>query len=285
MIFLIGLFLVFGSITLGYTMHYGDLRLLWQPNELIIILGAGLGAFVLSNPYHILKRCIYSMRYLFRSRPYSKRDYTEMLVLMFNLCKILKTKGPMELESHIENPRSSEFFRSASSVVRSRFVTGFICDNMRLIVMGVSNLEQMDEAMSLEIQTHADELNEVPKAFLTLGDSFPALGIVAAVLGVIVTMRSILEPPEILGGSIAAALVGTFTGVLLCYGLFSPMGYYIGRYSNAKISYVECIKVGIMAAMSDLSADIVVEMMRKTIPNDIRPTFAELDRLIGGSKF
>ena len=280
MLFIIGLIIVFVSIITGYLMHYGDLTLLWQPNEIIIIVGAGIGASIISNPYHVLKKSISSLKYLFKGSPYNKDDYLELLIFAFKVFTIMKDKGPVGIEQHIENSKDSELFKEAVSIYQNEDNVEFICNNLRLITMGLTDVSQFEEMIDKEIEVFTESSAAPTKAYLSLGDSLPALGIVAAVLGVIVTMRSILEPPEILGSLIAAALVGTFTGVLFAYGVFLPIAHFLKKYSSNQVQYLECIKSGIIGYLNKQPPVIIIEYMRKTIPDSFRPAFLELEEVI-----
>lgn len=280
MLFIIGLIIVFASVIIGYLMHYGDLMILWQPNELVIIIGAGIGASIISNPPSVLKRSIKSLKYLFKGSPYNRDDYLELLVFSFKMFTIMKNKGAVGIEQHIENPENSELFQDAESIAQNKETKEFICNNLRLLTMGLSDVNQFEEMIDDEIEVFEEDSASPSKAYLSLGDSLPALGIVAAVLGVIVTMRSILEPPEILGSLIASALVGTFTGVLFAYGLFLPIGHFLKKYSSNQVQYLECIKSGIIGYLNKQPTVIIVEYMRKTIPDSYRPSFLELEEVI-----
>jgi chemotaxis protein MotA len=280
MLFFVGLIVVTLSVIVGYTMHYGDLKLLWQPNEILIILGGALGASLIANPNNVLISSLKSLSFLVKRKPHDKLEYTELLLFFLNITKLLKSKGMLEAESHVDDPFNSEIFQQSPSILKNKSSTNFICDNLRLMTMGVENPHQFQDIVDQEIELIEFTYRNPSKTFLTIGDSLPALGIVAAVLGVIVTMRSILEPPEILGSLIAAALVGTFTGVLLAYGLFNPIGHFLIKYSDYQIRYIECIKVGMVSYLNGNPPSVIVEFMRKVIPDDVRPSFNELDRLI-----
>lgn len=283
MFFLLGLVIVVVSVVSGYTMHEGNLWLLWQPNELVIIIGAGIGAAIITNPIHVLKDSLKSLSFLFRGSPHTKKDYLELMVLFFNMTRLIRSKGMVEAESHIEDPKNSEIFNSARSLLNEKRNLSFVCDNFRLLSMGVENTHQFENMLDHEIEVREFNVQGPSKAFLTLGDSLPALGIVAAVMGVILTMKSILEPPEILGSLIAAALVGTFTGVLLAYGLFNPIGYFLSKYADYQVKYLECIKVGFVSYLNGHSPTVVVEFMRKTVPDSVKPTFSEMDAIIANN--
>ena len=274
MLFFVGFAVVLGSVIVGYKMHAGDLSLLWQPNEIIIIVGAGLGSILIGNPMSIVLKTMRACRNLLLDKPYNKNDYLELLLFSFNTFKLMKVKGMLEIESHIENSNESDLFAQAPSLKKDEFANNFVKDNLRLLTMGVDNAHQFEDNIDREIEVYTDDSNAPGKTFTTLADALPALGIVAAVLGVIVTMRSIMEPPDVLGSLIAAALIGTFTGVLLSYGLFGPIA------SEYKIKYLECIKAGFIGYLDGNPPIIIVEFMRKCVPEDVRPSFQELDSYI-----
>ena len=277
MAFIIGLVVVFGSVILGYLMHHGQLILLWQPNELVIILGAGIGSSIIGNPLSSLVKTLKAFKNLFKGKPYNKKDYLELLLLSFNIFKLMKIKGMLEIESHIENPAESEIFKQALVLKKEPFMLNFMTDNLRLLTMGLNNPHEFEDIVEKEIELYENNAEIPGGVFTTLGDSLPALGIVAAVLGVITTMKSIMEPPDVLGSLIAAALVGTFIGVLFAYGLFGPIGHFLHKYAAYKVKFVSCAKTGFIAYLNSNPPIVVVELMRKSIPEDIRPSFQELD--------
>jgi len=280
MLFLIGMCVTFGSVALGYTMHHGDMMLLWQPNEFIIIVGAACGAALVANPFDVVKSSIKAFTFLFKGHPYSKKDYLELLLLFFSVTKAMKVKGMLEIENHVEHPEESQIFMQARSIMRNKKNLEFIRDNLRLLVMGIDNPHQFEAMIDAEIETLSAALKAPGRALLALGDSLPALGIVAAVLGVIVTMRSIVEPPEVLGGLIAAALVGTFLGVLLSYGLFIPIGHFFSEYGEHQISYLQSIKLGFIGYLNGNPPIVITEFIRKSIPETVRPSFQETETMI-----
>ncbi len=278
MYFIFGLVVVFGSVITGYVMHHGDLAVLVQPNEFVIIGGAAIGAFFIANPPHLVKKTAGSMKIFMKGgRPYKKEAYTELLMFMYSFFKFMKVKGMLEAESHIEDPHNSEKFSDFPTFYGNHHAVDFFCDYTRLLTMGVDNPYQLDDMMTAELEAHHHDDDAIASAVLLLGDSFPAIGIVAAVLGIITTMGSISEPPEILGGLIAAALVGTFLGILLCYGLVGPMGQSLGKYYAEKGFYMECIKIGLLAHVQGNAPAVSVEFARKVIPADVMPSFKEME--------
>lgn len=283
MFFIIGVVVVIGSVIGGYLMHGGRLGILWQPNEVLIIFGSGIGAFVIANPMSKLKKCLGGLKVLFKpGDPYSKESYLELLTFMYNIFKFMKTKGLLEIEKHIENPEESDFFKPYPGLIANHHAVDFFCDYLRLLTMGVDNKYQLEDMMDKELDAHHHDNEVAAGSMTTLGDSFPALGIVAAVLGVITTMGSISEPPEILGGLIGAALVGTFLGILLCYGIFGPIGQFMGKYYHDEHKYYECIKIGLLAHVQGNAPAVSVEFARKMIPGNVMPSFKEVEAAMQG---
>lgn len=280
MFYIIGIIIVFGSVILGYTLHGGNLVILYQPSEFIIILGAALGSVIIGYPLSCLKKTLFAIKHFFKGKPYTKQDYMELLLFSFNTFKLMKIKGMLEIESHIENPNESELFKLAPSFKKDPFVESFMSDNLRLMTMGMDNPHQFEDVMDQETELYRSNSAIPGDVCSNLGDSLPALGIVAAVLGVIVTMRSIMEPPDVLGALIGAALVGTFLGVLTAYGLFGPMGHFLHKYGDYKVKFIYCAKSGFISYLNGNPPIIVVEFMRKNIPEDLRPSFEELDTYI-----
>jgi len=282
MLFIMGLILLFGSVLGAYSVH-GDLRVLWQPLEFAIIFGAATAAYLISNPGDVIKTAFSYFKYLFKGKPYQKKHYMELLLFMFETFKLMKTKGMLQLESHIENPHESEIFKKYPLLEKDHHVLPFICDTLRLLTIGIENHYVMSDVLDEEIEAHHHGSEAAASSLTTFGESLPALGIVAAVLGVILTMGSISQPPEILGHLIGAALVGTFAGVLFSYGIFSPIGAFVKHIVDSESAFLKCIKVGIISNMQGNAPTITVEIVRKAIPNYAKPNFAEVDIAINGS--
>ncbi|AIL65569.1 Chemotaxis protein MotA [Rickettsiales bacterium Ac37b] len=280
MLFIIGLIIVVVSVLGGYVLHHGQLILLWQPSEFIIICGAAFGSFLITNPMDIVKATGKQLKYLFKTKPYTKHNYIELLTFLFTIFKLMKTKGMLALEAHVEDPNSSDIFQQFPEVIKDHHILAFICDALRLLIMGVDNYFHMEELIDKELEVHEIDANHPSHALINVGESLPAFGIVAAVLGVINTMRSISSPPQILGMLIAGALVGTFVGVLLAYGIVLPMGNFLHKYHEAEHQYLKCIKAGIIAHMQGNAPAVTVEFVRKLIPPLERPTFHELENAL-----
>jgi chemotaxis protein MotA len=225
-----------------------------------------------------------NLKYLLKGKPYKKDDYKELLVMLFTIFKMMKTKGLLTLEAHIENPHESEIFKKFPKIISDHHAIDFLCTYLRLLIMGVDNHYALDDLMDKNIDTHHHKHLNAAHAVGAFGESLPALGIVAAVLGVITTMKSITEPPEILGGLIAAALVGTFTGILLSYGVITPMSVYMTKFADSQSKYFECIKAGILAYMQGNAPAIVVEFVRNIIPDSEKPDFKEIEEALNGNE-
>jgi len=280
MFFIIGLVVVFGSVVTGYLMHHGKLAVLWQPNEIVIICGAALGAFIISNPMDVIKDVGKSMKMLFKGKPYKKSDYMELLLFMFAVFKLIKTKGMLEIEAHIEDPEQSTLFSKYPGVQHNHHAVVFFCDYLRLISMGVDNHYVLEDLMEKDIDGHTHHCHVIGTAISNIADGMPALGIVAAVLGVITTMGSISEPPAILGGLIGAALVGTFLGVLLSYGVIAPMAAFISKFGEAEIKYFECMKAGLIGNLRGNAPVVTIEFVRRILGEHEQPTFKEMEEAI-----
>lgn len=261
----------------GYLPH-GSAAVLWQPLEFVIIVGAAIGAFVITNPGFVIKGGLAAVKSLLKgATPHNKDHYVELLSFLFATFKLMKTKGLLEIEGHIENPHDSDLFSQFPGVQHDHHVMDFFCDNIRLLTMGIDNPYVMEDLMNAELDIHHEEGHAVTHGLVLFGESLPALGIVAAVLGVITTMGSISEPPEILGGLIGAALVGTFSGILLAYGIFSPIGASVGQYKELEAHYFSVMKAAILAHMQGNAPSVSVEMARKYVPGNAKPSFAEME--------
>lgn len=280
MLFLIGIVVVLGCVAGGYVMHHGKLALLWQPNELVIIMGAALGSFLLSNHMKLVKKVGKSLGKLVKGSPYKKSHFLELLVMLYTIFKLLKTKGMLEIESHIENPHESAIFSQYPAFMKNHHALHFLCDYLRVMTMGVEDFYQLEELMDRDIEVHHTETEHVAGAISSVADAMPALGIVAAVLGVITTMQSITEPPEILGGLIGAALVGTFLGVLVAYGFIAPMAKNLGAYFEDEGKYIQVIKVALLAHVKGNAPLVSVEFARSAIGSVEKPTFQELEEAV-----
>lgn len=278
MFVIIGLIIVFGCVFGGYAVH-GDLGVLWQPIEFVIIFGAGLGAFIAANPMPVIKGATSGLGKVFKGPSYKKNAYLEVLGVLYATFRLAKAKGDLALESHVENPRESQLFSHFPIFQRDRHAVEFFCDYLRLLTLGANNPLEIEAVMDHELEEHHKKEHAIVGSIQAFADATPALGIVAAVLGVIVTMSSITEPPEILGGLIAAALVGTFSGILISYGLLAPIAASLQSAYDADGHYMTCIKVALVGHMQGYAPQVSVEFARKTLASHMRPSFREVEEM------
>jgi chemotaxis protein MotA len=274
---IVGILIVSLCVFGGYAAMGGKLFVLWQPWEFVIILGAAIGAFVIGNPAPVLKAVPAMFGTLLKGPKYSQDAYVELLGMQYSLYKLVQQKGLLAIEKHIENPSESELFNAFPTFAENHHAVEFVCDYMRMLTIGVANVHDIDALMDEELETHHQEQERIVSAMQQIADGTPALGIVAAVLGVIKTMGSISEPPEVLGGLIAGALVGTFFGVFVAYGFFGPMAQSLKSTFEAEAKYYLSLKVGLLAHIGGQPPMLAVEFARKALMSDVRPTFSEVE--------
>ncbi|MGN6489396.1 MAG: flagellar motor stator protein MotA [Devosia sp.] len=274
---IIGIVIVCVCVIGGYVMMGGHLEVLAQPFEALIILGAAAGAYIIGNTGPVLKQTLGMFGTLFRGPRYNKAAYVELLGLQFTIFKLVQSKGVLALEQHIENPQESALFQRFPTFAANHQAVEFMCDYLRMVTLGTRVPHEMESLMDEELETQNQEQERLVNAVQSLADGTPALGIVAAVLGVIHTMGSISQPPEVLGHLIGGALVGTFLGVLVAYGFFGPFAQSLRSIYEAESKYFLSMKVGLLAHISGYAPSIAVEFARKSLMSEVRPSFAEID--------
>lgn len=278
---IIGILTILACVFGGYVAMGGKLDVLVQPFEAVIILGAAAGAFVIGNTGPGLKRTVTIFGTLFRGPRYNKAAYLDLLGMQFTLFRLVQSKGILALEPHVENPEESSIFQAYPTFAKNHHAVEFMCDYLRMITLGTRVPYEMEALMDEELETHHQENERLVSAIQALADGTPALGIVAAVLGVIKTMGSINEPPAVLGHMIGGALVGTFLGVFVAYGFFGPMAQSLRNIFEAESKYFLSMKAGLLAHMSGYAPSIAVEFARKALMSEDRPTFNEVDAATG----
>lgn len=280
MFLIVGAVIVFVSVLGGYVAIGGHLMVLWQPFELVIIGGAALGAFIIGNSKTVLVGVAKSIGLILKGPKYKKDDFLELLSLLYTTFRLAKTKGMLALEQHVENPNESDLFSNFPGVVANHHAMTFLCDYLRLLTLGTDNALEVEALMDQELEVHHQENHDLSGAIQTVADGMPALGIVAAVLGVIHTMGSITEPPEVLGHLIGGALVGTFLGVWMAYGFIGPIGTSLKAVHDADAKYLTCIKAALLAHLQGYAPAVSVEFARKTLFSNVRPTFYEVEESV-----
>lgn len=278
MTFVIGLVVVIGSVIGGFAAMGGHVGVLWQPFEYVIILGSAIGTFFVANPIKVVKDTFKGIMEAIRESTPKPRDYLDTLSLLFALMRELRTKTRTEMEVHVDNPAESEIFRMFPKVLADRELTNFICDYCRLIIIGNARTHEIEALMDEEIQTIQRDKIKPYFALTAVSEALPALGIVAAVLGVIKAMGALDQPPEVLGKLIGAALVGTFAGIFFSYGLFGPLATKIKTVREKKLRLYVIIKQALLAFMNGAMPQVALEHGRKTISAYERPTISEVEQ-------
>lgn len=283
MFVIIGIVIVFVMVFGGYLAAGGKLEIIIAalPFEMMIIGGAAVGALVIANPKNILVGALKGFGRAMKGPRFKKDDYIELLSLQYQIFRLAKTKGMLALEAHVENPHESTLFAQFPKFQKDHHALEFVCDYLRLLTLGTDNPHEVESIIDEELETHHSEDHAISHAMTNIADGLPALGIVAAVLGVIKTMSSIDQPPEVLGGLIAGALVGTFLGIFLAYGMVGPMANACKTAQEADSKYLECIKTGLLAHMQGYAPQVSIEFARKTLLSNVRPTFVELEDATG----
>lgn len=280
MLFHIGIMVVLLSLIVGFIGTGGNVLILFQPFEILIITGTAIGSYMLSNPSSLLKNVFQHLPKITRGTTHQRENYLELLVFLFSLFKFAKTHPIMELEFHIETPHKSHLFKKFSSILQNQVTLIFICDYMRMFILGFDNPYELEQMMDDDLNMRKMDAHDVSLSLQRLGDTLPALGILAAVLGVINAMASINAEPHILGAKIAGALIGTFLGIFFSYCIVMPVGVFLGKFLIDEVKFLECIKVAIISYAKGHPPTISVEFARQNIPQQFKPTFEELESTI-----
>jgi chemotaxis protein MotA len=276
--FIIGLVIVFGCLLGGFAAIGGHIPTLWQPYEFLIILGASIGTFFIANPMKVVKDSLKGVMEAIKEATPKPRDYLDTLSVLYALMRELRTKTRTEMEVHVDNPAESEIFKAFPKVLANHELTQFICDYCRLIILGNARTHEIEALMDEEIQTIRHDKLKAYAAITAVADGLPALGIVAAVLGVIHAMAALDQPPEVLGHLIGAALVGTFAGILFSYGIFGPLASKIKAVREKKVRLYVIVKQTLLAFMNGAMPQVALEYGRKTISAYERPTITEVEQ-------
>lgn len=278
---IIGIVVVIGAIVGGYLMEHGNLKVLVQPAELLIIGGAAIGTVLIANPLHILKQMVGGVVGVFGGSKFSKQRYLDSLKMMYELLNKARREGLMALESDVEEPEKSPIISKNAAFVKSHHVRDYFCDTMRMAISGVEAFE-LDQLLELDMEVHHHSATQPIAALSTMADSLPGLGIVAAVLGVVITMGALGGPPEEIGHKVAAALVGTFLGILLCYGFVGPLAANMTKASEDEHAYLHVLRVLMVAFLKGAAPIMAVETARRAIPGHVRPSFVEVEKYCKG---
>ncbi len=276
---IIGILCVFGMVFGGFLLAGGHMEPILHsaPYEMMMIMGAAVGALLIGNNGKTAIGALMGLGKMVIGAKWKKKDYSDLLALLFTLTKTMKMKGVIALETHIENPKDSAIFGNYPRILKDHFATDFICDTLRMMTMNLEDPHQVEDAMEKQLEKHHHEALEPAHALQNMADALPALGIVAAVLGIVKTMGAITEPPEYLGRMIGSALVGTFLGVFLAYGLVGPFGTRLQAVMDDEANFYKIIQTVLVAHLHGNAAQISVELGRGVVPTASQPSFAELE--------
>jgi chemotaxis protein MotA len=280
MFIIIGAVVVLAGVLGGFMSEGGPLLVMYQPSEFMVIGGATIGALLIMAPFPVLKRLIGATLGLLKGDVYTKPVFVALLKTMFELFNLAKREGLINIEPHIEKPKESAIFQKNPFLLHHHHALPFLCDTMKLLVGGGVPAHDLEALLDADVEAAHVESGTSPALLQKIGDSLPGLGIVAAVLGIVITMQAISGPPEEIGEKVGAALIGTFLGILLSYGFFQPMASQMEMLEQSEARYFECIKAGIMAYSKGNAPVMVVEFARRTIFTGIRPSFAELEEAL-----
>jgi len=277
MFVIIGMLLVIGAIVGGYLMEHGNLLVLMQPAELVIIGGAAAGTLLIGNPLSVVMAIAKGSISVLMPPKHNKKTYLEGLKMLYELFSQARKQGLVKLETDIEEPDKSAVFSKYPAFLKNHHAVSFVCDTLRMALSGGVSPHELDQMMELDMEVHHQETGAPAGALSTVADSLPGLGIVAAVLGVVITMGAIGGPPEEIGHKVAAALVGTFLGILLCYGFLGPLANNLARTTEAETHYYHCLRIALIAFIRGGAPILAVEFGRRAIPAEVRPTFKDME--------
>ena len=282
MFLIIGLVVVLVMVFGGFALAGGKFGIIVKalPFELMIIFGGSIGAFISANSTGVIKKALSGIGKVLKGPHWKADDYRDLLCLMFLLCKTIRTKGVVAIEAHIENPEESKIFQQFPRIVEDHHVVEFICDYVRMLTMNFDDPNQMEDAMNADIEKHHAEEHEPQHALQTMADGLPAVGIVAAVLGIIKTMAAIAEPVEVLGGMVGSALVGTFLGIFLSYLMIAPIAGRLNQILQEDGRFFTIIRIVLVSQLQGNPPQISVELGRRNVPSHLMPTFVELEEAI-----
>jgi chemotaxis protein MotA len=282
MFVIIGLVIVMGSVLGGFLLSKGQMAVLLQPYELLIILGAAVGTLLIANPLPVVMGIIKGALATLKGTPYSKAFYLEQLKMLNDVFTHARKNGLVKLEADVEDPGKSQLFSKFPKFVKDHHAVYFVCDTLRMAITGGVGYFEIDQMMELDIEVHTHQGNAPVAALSTMADALPGLGIVAAVLGIVITMGSLGGPPEEIGHHVAASLVGTFLGILLCYGMFGPLAANMAKANEAEHEYYNFLRVGLISFIKGSAPILSAEFARRSIPAHLRPSFKDMEKACKG---
>jgi len=278
MFIIIGIVVVIGAVLGGYLMEHGHVAVLLQPAELLIIGGAGLGTLFIANPLHVIKKIMGGVLGALKESPFTKQRYLESLQMCYQMLNKARKEGLLALETDIEEPDKSQLFAKYPNFLKDHHTRDFVCDTLRMVITGGIDAFDLDQMMEGDMEVSHNEASQPIAALSTVADSLPGLGIVAAVLGVVITMGALGGPPEEIGHKVAAALVGTFLGILLCYGFVGPVAANMAKAADEEHAYHQVLRVLLLSFIKGSAPIQALEFARRAIPGRVRPSFNEMEK-------
>jgi chemotaxis protein MotA len=280
MIALIGMAVVFLAVFGGFLLEHGNILVLLQPAEVLIVCGASLGIVIVANPPAVIRKVLRQAGRIFRASPYTQAYFLRHLRMLYEVFAYVQRAGVTQLEHDVEDPRASRIFSNHPAFLRDRLTCDFVCDSLRMMVIGITTPHELDQLMELDIDVQRRGRHEPVGALNSLADALPGLGIVAAVLGVVITMEAIGGSPEGVGQKVAAALVGTFLGILLCYGVVSPVASRLAHLSEQQAQFFQVLRIAMVSFARGAAPLLAVEYARRSVPIELRPSFLDMERTI-----
>lgn len=277
---IIGSVIVIACVIGGFLLEHGNLAVLFQPVELLIIGGAAVGGFIIASPMKVIKAVMGGIVKMLSGRGYTKADYLESLTMLGEVFYKIRKEGLVSVEGDVDNPKESVIFTKYPTFFKNHHALDLVVDTLRTVMTTKIEPNELEALIDAELESHQEELTAPSKSVATVADSLPGLGIVAAVLGIVLTMGKISEPPDVLGKSIGAALVGTFLGVLLCYGFVGPMAKNMEHSASEELQYLSVLKMAIVAFVGGAAPQVAVEFGRRVVPAVDKPTFAEVEEAL-----
>lgn len=277
---IIGSVIVIACVIGGFLLEHGNLAVLFQPVELLIIGGAAVGGFIIASPMKVIKAVMGGIVKMFSGKGYTKADYLESLTMLGEVFYKIRKEGLVSVEGDVDNPKESVIFTKYPTFFKNHHALDLVVDTLRTVMTTKIEPNELEALIDAELESHQEELTAPSKSVATVADSLPGLGIVAAVLGIVLTMGKISEPPDVLGKSIGAALVGTFLGVLLCYGFVGPMAKNMEHSASEELQYLSVLKMAIVAFVGGAAPQVAVEFGRRVVPAVDKPTFAEVEEAL-----
>ena len=279
---ILGIVIVIGSVVGGYLLSHGNMKVLFQPYEMLIIAGSAFGTLFIANPLPVVMGVFKGVLGILKSSPYSKAFYLEQLKMLNDIFNYARKNGLVKLEADVEEPDKSQLFTKYPKFIKDHHAVHFVCDTLRMSISGGVGHFEIDQMMEMDMDIHHHENTAPVTALSTVSDAFPGLGIVAAVLGIVITMGALGGPPEEIGHHVAASLVGTFLGILLSYGFFGPIAVNMASANAAQREYYNFLRVGLISFIRGAAPILAVEFARRSIPAHERPTFKEMEKTCKG---